>query len=79
MAKKPNMTRYMVDTYRDLQETRSRTHESLDAAGDDSHDIIPKCTDDEFQLLTRNTDILAAMVLDINTSTDNAATEGVTL
>jgi len=75
MAKKPNMTRYMVDTYRDLQEALSRTHEALDAAVDDSHDIIPQCTDDEFQLLTRNRDMLAAMVMDIRLGLDNEAIE----
>ena len=75
MAKKPNMTRYMVDTYRDLQEALSRTHEALDAAVDDSHDIIPQCSDDEFQLLTRNRDMLAAMVMDIRLGLDNEAIE----
>lgn len=74
MAKKPNMTQYMVDTYRDLQVALSRTHEALDAAVDDSHGM-PQCTDDEFHLLARNRDMLAAMVTDIRLCMDNEALE----
>jgi len=71
MTSKPNMTRYMIDTYRDLQMALSRTHEALDAAVDDSHDITPQCDDDEFRLLIRNRDMFAAMVVDIRSYLDN--------
>ena len=73
MAKKPNMTRYMVDTYRDLQDVLHRTHEALDAAVDDAHEVIPSCTGSQFDLLLSTRDRLVAMVNDLSGMLDNEA------
>ena len=73
MAKKPNMTRYMVDTYRDLQDVLQRTHEVLDAACDDGHDAVPACSWREFDLLQSTRDRLVALVMEVGAALDDEA------
>ena len=75
MAKKPNMTRYMVDTYRDLQDVLQRTHEAIDAAVDDAHEVIPSCTGPQFDLLLSTRDRLVALVMDVAAELDSEARE----
>ena len=74
MAKKPNMTKYMAETYRDLTKVLNSTQEAIDLACDDAHRIVPACSGREFDLLLENRDRLVVMVNEVASLLDEEAT-----